>query len=138
MFKIISWNVKSLKSPNKRMQILRHMKRLCSGIVFMQETHPKSEDSDRLKKLWVGSIFGSPAIDGKAGVITLIHKNFPYRLLSHTHDTAGRISHLTLMHEGDKLIISTCDNHRSRGSGEYSGSPCWVLEYYQIKDAETK
>lgn len=63
------------------MQILQHLNRLRPDVAFLHETHLKSEDLVRLKKLWVGSIYGSPAIDGNAGVITLIHKDFPYKLL---------------------------------------------------------
>lgn len=87
------------------MQILLHFKRLRPNIAFHQETHLKLEDFDRLKKILVKNVFGSPAIDEKAGVTTLIHKNFPCRPLSHTHDVTGRISHLILMHEGDELYL---------------------------------
>lgn len=103
MVKLISWNVKGLKSPNKQMQILYHLKRLRPGVVFLQETHFKLEDFDRLSKLWVGSVYGSPAVDGKAGVV--IHKNLPYKHLSHTHDAIGRVSHLVLMHAGEELNL---------------------------------
>lgn len=80
--KVFTWNVKGLKSPNKRMQTLRHLKRLRPDVAMLQETHLWVEDLQRMHKLWVGTVYGSPAKGGKAEVITLIHKNFPHTNLT--------------------------------------------------------
>lgn len=58
------------------------------------------DDLHRMTKFWVGQAYGSPSVQGKAGVITLIHKNFSHTLVSHAHDTEGRESVLTILHEG--------------------------------------
>lgn len=103
--KIISWNVKGLRSPNKRIKILRYLKRLRPDIAFLQETHLAEEDFHRLAKLWVGQVLGSPSTQGKAGVITLIHKNFPHTLISHDNDSDGRESHTVLSCGGEEIHL---------------------------------
>lgn len=78
MLKIITWNVQGLRTPNKRMRVLRHLKRLKADIALLQETHLENKNFFRLKKLWVEEIHGSAAKGKKGGVSTLIHKCCPY------------------------------------------------------------
>lgn len=47
---ITSWNVKGLRSPNKRTKILRHLKKLDTDVDLLQETHLAAADYFRLKK----------------------------------------------------------------------------------------
>lgn len=75
--KVVSWNVQGLRSPRKRMAILRHLKHLKADIEILQETHLSAEDFSHMRKLWVGQVFGSLAVRGKAVVPLLIHKNLP-------------------------------------------------------------
>lgn len=91
MINIISWNVKGLRSPNKRMKILRHLKRHKVNIALLQETHLQVEDYHRMRKLWVGEVVGSPALGNKAGVMILFNKNLSYNILSVENDTHGRL-----------------------------------------------
>lgn len=60
--RVIPWNIKGLHSPNKRMMVLRHLKRLRADVALLQETHLEEKDFPRLQRLWVGKIYGSPAI----------------------------------------------------------------------------
>lgn len=64
--KNVSWNIKGLCSPNKRMKVLLHLKCLRPDVVFLQETHLKAEDFPRMHKLWVSQVFGSPG-SGRQG-----------------------------------------------------------------------
>lgn len=64
------------------MMVLCHQKRLRPDVVFLQETHLKADDFPRMLKLSVGQVFGSLAVGGKAGVLTLIYKNVPFGLMS--------------------------------------------------------
>lgn len=56
------------------MAVLRHLKHLKTIVAFLQETHLTEADFTRMRKLWVGQVFGSPAIKGKADVLLLMHK----------------------------------------------------------------
>lgn len=76
IMKIVSWNVKGLRSSNKRMKILSFQKRYHPDIVFLQETHLTEADFYRMNKLWVGQTYGSPVVQGKAGVLTLYRRIF--------------------------------------------------------------
>lgn len=74
-FKMISWNVKGLRSPSKRMRFLRHLKKT---------THRHSDalrnasSFYRMQKLWVGKVIGASAQGRKAEVSILFHKNMTY------------------------------------------------------------
>lgn len=57
------------------MKILRRLKRIHTDIVLLQETHLKDEEFKRMQKLWVGNVLCSGAVDRKAGVMILVHKN---------------------------------------------------------------
>lgn len=77
-------------SPNKRMRIFRHLKTLKTDVALLQETHLKKEDYFRLKKLWVGEVYGSPAKGRNRGVITPLHKNCKYKSRNEEIDETGR------------------------------------------------
>lgn len=96
--KFISWNVKGLRSPCKRMAILRHLKRLRTDVALLQETHLSADDLTSLCKLWVGTVYGSPALGRKAGVAILLHKNLKHMVRDVKIDLTGRkmTLHMTL------------------------------------------
>ncbi len=48
--RFVSWNVKGLNGPVKRTRIFTHIKRLKTEIAFLQETHLRIEDHNRLEK----------------------------------------------------------------------------------------
>lgn len=58
-----------------------------------------------MAKLWVGPVYGSPSVQRKAGVITLIHKNFLHTFLSHVNDSHGRESHTVILHGGEVIRL---------------------------------
>lgn len=94
--KIVSWNVKGLHTPNKRMSILRHLKRLRTDVTLLQETHPSADNLTH--KLWVGEVYGSPEVGCKAGMVILLHRNLRHAVRNVRTDSTGckmRI-HMTL------------------------------------------
>lgn len=94
--KVVSLNVKGLCSPNKRMAIFRHLKCLKADIAVVQKTHLTTSDFARMHKLWVGQVIGSPEVRGRAGVLLLIHKNLPRKIISTHSDNEGRLLTATL------------------------------------------
>lgn len=83
--RIITWNVKGLRSPGKHSMVLRHLKRL-GAVALLQVTHLEAQDFPWLKYYWVAEVIGSPAQTNKAGVITLLHKNLNCEVIHHHHD----------------------------------------------------
>lgn len=88
--RLITWNVKGLRSPGKRSMVLRHLKRLGADVALLQETHLEDNKFFRLRSSWVGGVYGSSAQSHKAGVVTLLHKNVNCEVLSHQSDSEGR------------------------------------------------
>lgn len=73
--RIVTWNVKGLRSAGKRYMVLRYLKRLGADVALLQETHLEEKDFSRLRFSWVGGVYSSPSKTHKAGAITLVHKN---------------------------------------------------------------
>lgn len=92
---IVSWNVKGLRSPHKRMMVLQHLKWLKTDIALLQETHLEDKGLFRLQRLWVGKTHGSSACHNKAVVIMLIHKSLTCDVSQHQSDDEGRWSKVT-------------------------------------------
>lgn len=103
--KLVLWNVKGLRSPHKCISILRHLWRLRADVALLQETHLSTDDLTCLQKMWVGSVYGSPAVGRKAGVAILLHKHLRHTVRDVRVDSVGRkiTLHLTL---GEKLLLS--------------------------------
>lgn len=104
--RITSWNVKGLRFSIKRIKILRHLKRLKTDIALLQETHLTHSDYHRMQKLWVGSVLGSDAVGCKAGVIILIHKNLPCKVISSNAYNQGRFLTIHVQIGDRDLLIS--------------------------------
>lgn len=51
--RFISWNVKGLNGPVKRTKVFSHLKQLKPDILFLQETHLRVEDHNRLNRNWI-------------------------------------------------------------------------------------
>lgn len=75
----------------KDSKVYGHLRRLRADIALLQETHLGESDFQRLKRLWVGQVIGSPSKEKKAGVIILIQWNFQGTLGQVDQDTEGRM-----------------------------------------------
>lgn len=104
--KITYWNVKGLRSPFKRLKILCPVKRLKTDITLFQETHLTSPDLHHMKKLCIGTVLGLNALDRKAGVIILIQKNLPCKVLSIDTDSQGRFIYIHIELGNRELVVS--------------------------------
>lgn len=103
---ITSWNVKGLRSPIKRMKILRHLKRLKSDIALLQETHLEESDFSRMQNLWVGRVWGSASKGRKAGTLILLHKRLAYDLVSVDKNEEGRFISVQVKLQSRKMRIT--------------------------------
>lgn len=79
--RFISWNVKGLNGPVKRVRIFHHLKHLKCGIAFLQETHLLIKDHVRLKKGWMGNVFHCSLNSKTCGTAILVHKKFSFMQL---------------------------------------------------------
>lgn len=88
--KIVTWNVRGLGGQIKRNRVLSHLKHLSADIVFLQETHLRTDDHGRLRKPWVGQIFNSNYNSKSRGTAILIHKRIRFAPDHIFSDTGGR------------------------------------------------
>lgn len=76
------------------------MRKLKTDIALLQETLLLEEDFHRLKKWWFGEVKGLEAKGRKAGVITLLRKNLPFKITQTNKDDEGRRLTIILVPEG--------------------------------------
>ena len=88
--RFITWNVKGMNGPNKRAKIFSHLKKLNAEIIFLQETHLKIADHNRLRKTWIGQIFHSNFNNKARGAAILIHKKILFTPSQTISDPQGR------------------------------------------------
>lgn len=74
----------------KRGNILAHLKKVNADIIFLQETHLKVHDHNRLRCKWIEQIFHSTFNAGSRGTAILIKKSVPFTAAKILPDTQGR------------------------------------------------
>ncbi|XP_062893735.1 LINE-1 retrotransposable element ORF2 protein isoform X1 [Mobula hypostoma] len=88
--RFISWNVKGLNGPVKRAKVFSHLKQLKADILFLQETHLRVEDHNRLRKAWISQVFHSRFNSRSRGVAILITKRMQFTPSDVISDPNGR------------------------------------------------
>ncbi len=88
--RFVSWNVRGLNGPVKRTRIFTHIKRLKTEIAFLQETHLRIEDHNRLRKTWVGQVYHSSFNHRARGAAIIIHKRVQFTASGTISDPQGR------------------------------------------------
>ena len=85
-----TWNCRGLNGAVKRGNVLAHLKSLGTDVAFLQETHLKNQDHNRLRRGWVGQIFHSHFNFKSRGTAILISKNIPFVSTKVIQDLHGR------------------------------------------------
>uniref|UniRef100_A0A3B4A6U0 exodeoxyribonuclease III n=1 Tax=Periophthalmus magnuspinnatus TaxID=409849 RepID=A0A3B4A6U0_9GOBI len=88
--RFISWNIKGLGSAVKRSKVFSHLRCLKPDIVFLQETHMRTNNQVRLRCPWVANVFHSSFNSKARGVAILIGKSIPFILTKTISDRDGR------------------------------------------------
>lgn len=88
--RIISWNVGGLNGPVKRARVFSHLKHLNTDITFLQETHLRTIDHQRLNRPWIGHIFHSKFNFKTRGAAILINKKVHFVPSNIICDSNGR------------------------------------------------
>lgn len=86
----VTWNCKGLNGAVKRGNIMAHLKKLGGDIIFLQETHLKNKDQNRLRCKWVGQIFHSNFNVNSRGTAILIRKGISFSPTKIISDSYGR------------------------------------------------
>ena len=88
--RLVSWNVRVLGGPVKRSRVFSYLKGLNTDIAFLQETHLRTCDDNRMRKSWAGQIFNSAFNSKSRGAAILINKRTQFSPAQIISDPGGR------------------------------------------------
>lgn len=86
----VSWNCRGLRKLVKIKQVINRIKQLKARLVFLQETHMLAHETIRVKRRWPGQVLSSPYTSNSRGVMIMIHKSIPFRIVKVINDPNGR------------------------------------------------
>lgn len=86
---LVSWNVRGLGNSVKCAKVFSHLKSLSSDIAFLQETHIRPAECDRLRSSWADQIFQSTFSSKARGVTIVVKKGTPFKHISTVRDPGG-------------------------------------------------
>lgn len=82
--KLYSSNIRGLNTPEKRSQLLLLLQKAKADVIFLQETHFRSDSIPKLSNSYYNTVYHATNKDSKSkGVSILISKNCPIQI----HDT---------------------------------------------------
>ncbi len=85
----VSWNVRGLRTQEKRLNILDHLLNLGSDVCLLQETHLSHSDDHLINYGQFTKLYSSSFNSRQRGVTILIHK-LPFTLNNTLTDIEGR------------------------------------------------
>jgi len=84
-------NINGLNSPVKRQKVMTKLKKDRSLIIFLQETHLSSQESEKLKRFgYTNSFYSSFRHGCRRGVIILIPNSVKFECVKKICDKEGR------------------------------------------------
>ena len=92
-FKLVSLNVRGLRSLNKRKAILTWLIKQKADIVFLQETHSSSEDENFWNTQWKGKMLFSHGSNHRKGTLVLVKQVLDFEQKSVLCDPNGSVHH---------------------------------------------
>lgn len=88
--KIISWNIKSLNSPEKQTSCLKELWRLKACIIFLQESYFRADKIPKLHNNFPTVCHSLSLSSNSKGTSILIAKSFPWKPSNMYQDPKGR------------------------------------------------
>lgn len=87
---LASWNVRGLNSQVKRAKVFSYLRSISADIIFLQETHIKNGEQNRLKCNWISQVFQSTFSCRARGVSILFRNSVSFKHISTLTDPNGR------------------------------------------------
>ncbi len=87
---LISWNTKGMNKAVKIRKVMMQMQHLKGDIIFLQETHLKTSDVQRIKRAWMSHVFHSKFSAKARGAAIIISKNIQFESIQVIEDVNGR------------------------------------------------
>lgn len=87
---VISWNVRRLGKLSKLKQVMTRLKQFKTPIVLLQETHLLSGELLKIRRRWPGQVLSASYTFNSRGLMILIHKAIPFKIVKVIPDKSGR------------------------------------------------
>ena len=89
-FKLLSLNVRGIRSAKKRKALFMWLNERKYDIIFLQETYCTVEVEDTWRTQWQGKLFSSHGTNHSCGVMVLVRSDLDFNLKSVEVDVQGR------------------------------------------------
>ena len=104
-FKMLSLNVRGIRSFDKRRAFFNWIAKERSDIIFLQETYCTPEVENIWKSQWRGSVFFSHGSQHNRGVIILLKENFDSEVNMYREYEQGRFLILKAFIQGQSFAL---------------------------------
>ena len=104
-FKMLSLNVRGIRSLDKRKALFNWLAKEKSDIVLLQETYSTPGVVNLWKSQWRGDIFFSHGSEHSKGVMILFREKFDYEIKFHREDEQGRFIILKGLIQSEPFVL---------------------------------
>lgn len=120
-FKLVSFNVRGLRSSDKRKALLLWITKQKSDIAFLQETYSTIKDDQLWRTQWKGNMLFSHGSNHSEGTIILVKQNLEFQQKTIFCDPSGRFIFLEAVVQGNIFFICKylCSQQSSRTRSDY-------------------
>lgn len=102
-FKLISLNVRGIRSATKRKALLLWLNKQKADIVFLQETYSTKEVEPVWNRQWKGKIHHT--VNHSCGVLVLVRDDLEFKLNSSRTDDKGRFILIYATVQGSQFLF---------------------------------
>ena len=105
-FKLLSLNVRGIRSPEKRKGLLIWLNKQTADIIYLQETYSSKEIENTRRTQWNGKMFLAHGANHSCGVMTLVRNDLVFEEDSCVCDQNGRFIILNATVQGAKYVLA--------------------------------
>ena len=105
-FKLLSLNVRGIRSSTKRKALFLWLNRQNADIVFLQETYSTEEVEAIWKTQYKGKMFFSHGTNHSCGILVLARDDLEFELNSFVVETAGRYILIDATVQGSDFLLA--------------------------------
>ena len=105
-FKLLSLNVRGIRSFEKRECVFNWLLKQNADIFFLQETYSTKEIENQWRKQWRGELFFSHSTSRSKGVLVLVQENLDFKVKSTYTDDSGRFIFLDTLIQDSPFLLA--------------------------------
>ena len=105
-FKLLSVNVRGIRSFEKRECVFNWLLKQNADIFFLQETYSTKEIENQWRKQWRGELFFSHGTSRSKGVLVLVRENLDFKVKSTYTDDSGRFIFLDTLIQDSPFLLA--------------------------------